>query len=506
MLILDNPYFSRTWTIQELVVGVLQKTVVVTHAGQVQWAHMLALAAHHLTVSVSSTRDERNMRVHRRLSCRGAFSHIKPSLDGSQPGLRLAPMWSSETSHYPFENISSLSASEPRDKAYGFLWALPRSRELGLDIFKVDYTKSVETIFTEFTVSVAHETGDILPLLYMSCQKFKMSTLSSWVPDWTIGPRFEEWNFWRRLGSGDSKGMLKQKNARFRFRSERIAFTDSAMVVSGFSQTDRISQREILPFLSGDKGAGLETVFLHHYDPRVFEKLIVGVYNLFKMLDGVEDIIKLAVLYVDPSKPLVTENDETTPPKDRCNSEAIAFLIMRGIVCTYMQAKKSDNHCDVDRDKWQSGIRSELAGLFTEDFLEKTVLMIPELGGPDTENPWGVGNHMVSELISWMMVQAKINVFWPLAEIAGGEIGAVIFKTESGRFGLAQANVEIGDEMVQWEGASCPVIVRRLVEEVHDYLPEGFHCRLVSIAKASGTGHADSNRWEDKDLTKYIVV
>ncbi|KAM0543299.1 hypothetical protein ACHAPJ_012383 [Fusarium lateritium] len=278
------------------------------------------------------------------------------------------------------------------------------------------------------------------------------------------------------------------------------------MVVSGSSQTDRVSQRESLPFLSGDKGTGLETVFLHHYDPRVLEKLIVGLHNVFKMLDRIEDIMKLTKLYVDASKPLSTPNKETTPPNEQYRSEVVAFLIMRGIVCTYMQAKKSEGHCDVDRDKWQSGIRAELSGVLTEDFLEKTVLMIPELGGPDTKNPWGVENHMVSELISWMMVQAKINVFWPVAEIAGGEMGAVIFKTESGRFGLAQANVEIGDEIVQWVEAPCPVIVRRLVQEVPEFLPEGFHCRLVSLAKASGTGHVDTNWWEDEDLAKYIVV
>ncbi|KAF4960749.1 hypothetical protein FSARC_10378 [Fusarium sarcochroum] len=483
--ILDNPYFSRTWTIQELVVGVLQNTVVVTHAGQVTWAHMLALAQLELTVSASYSRDERNMRVHSRLSCRGAFSDIKTTLDESRSGTRLAQTWSSETSQYPFEDVPSLLASEPRDKAYAFLWALPRGRETGLEIFNVDYTKPIQTIFTEFTIAVAHETGDFLPLLYISCQKLRMPTLPSWVPDWTIAPRFEEWNFWRRLGS-DSRGLAKEKNRKFEYLSEGITFAHGSMVVSGLSQTDRVSQRERLPFLSGDKGTELETVFLHHYDPKVFESLLVGLSNVFNMLDGVEDIIQLTDLYIDPSKPMTIENDKPIAPKGHYRPETVAFMIVRGIVCTYMEAKRSGNHCDVDVDKWQRGIRAELADVLTGSRLEKTVLVLPELGGPGTLNPWGAENHMVTELFYWMMIQTKINVLWPVAEIASGEMGAVIFKTESGRVGLGQANVENGDEVVQWEGAPCPMIIRRLVGEAPDYQPEGFHCVWLAASNEAG--------------------
>lgn len=48
----------------------------------------------------------------------------------------------------------------------------------------MDYNKSLQTMFVEFTVAVAFETGDLMPLFYMACQQDKVLTLPSWVPDW----------------------------------------------------------------------------------------------------------------------------------------------------------------------------------------------------------------------------------------------------------------------------------------------------------------------------------
>jgi hypothetical protein len=48
------------------------------------------------------------------------------------------------------------SQSDPRDNAYAFIWVLGRCRLGDLDIFDLDYTKSVETTFTEFAL-VAQE-------------------------------------------------------------------------------------------------------------------------------------------------------------------------------------------------------------------------------------------------------------------------------------------------------------------------------------------------------------
>ncbi|KLU88399.1 hypothetical protein MAPG_07384 [Magnaporthiopsis poae ATCC 64411] len=198
-----NPYFQRVWTMQE--VAVAPKDAIYVHAGQssVSWRDLCVTAsfAAFSLAKLETFRDgmlacclESHFVVMKNLALRRLFLEDKDEdEDGS--------VMSSQTAlkSHILVYLKGLHATEPRDKVYAILFALTRrsprdadeidsnSRGANQEI-TVDYTKSTEAVFTEFTTFILnHAEGPYRawPLL-LACRGrgSNHQGLPSWVPDW----------------------------------------------------------------------------------------------------------------------------------------------------------------------------------------------------------------------------------------------------------------------------------------------------------------------------------
>lgn len=514
--IIDNPYFGRTWTVQELVMAPVSQVEMQSSLGStIQWADILALVEFTLAGRWELSLDERKLRVLRRLSCRGSFiedvSLLEKSLKESRTRSesRLIDLWHTEGSDYPFHEIPSLLASEPRDKAYAFLWALKKCRPVDFDVFDVDYTKTVETVFTEFTVAVAHDTGDFNALFRLACQQGKMSTLPSWVPDWSKAPRFQEWNFLRRF---EALRRMERYEHPHLSDQEGPTFQNATMRIRGLRQADRVSQLERVPaFDSTDSLDG--RIFLPYYNPRAVESLCVATDKIFQMLDDADGLACLTKLfwYARIGR---AEVPSVYPHEIRClipgaldRPYTLDYVILRGIIRSYIRAKRSPDPSDVDISEWSRGLTAEFKGLLTEETIEYVLqdLSLYEDYTQGALNEHDVEAHIVTELIQSFHL---FDIFLDAeeTEFVSGTMGATVFKTESGALGLGQAGIDIGDEVVQWKGVPCPTVVRMLeTGKSPDSKPEDNCCRLVSVAIVDGiTGTGED--WMEEDLITYVVL
>lgn len=515
--ILDSPYFGRTWTVQELVMASLGNIEMNSSLGTVQWAHILALVEFRFKRILLNNRDARILRVHRRLSCRGSFNEdktlfrnsLKESMMRSEN--RLIDLWHAEGSVYPFSDIPYLLASDPRDKAYAFLWALERCRPVEkFDIFNVDYTKTVETVYTEFTIAVAHETGDFLSLFQSACEQDKISTLPSWVPDWSKEILFEEWNFLTTLRAQITMNRIEHLHLSGQETAQWPQFQNSTMHIRGLRQADRVSRLERVP-ISSSTDSLTGGIFLHHYSPRVIETLCIALHNIFQMLDDAGDLACLTKHYIRAfeAPPVDQEAPECLVPGALDRPETLHYTILRGIIRSYVQAKRSPDPSDVDVDEWSRGLTAEFRNLLTEETLESLLLELSSCEDYQhvTLNAWGIEAHIVTDLIQCSTFFTRgVIMDWELMHFASGKMGATIFKTEGGSLGFGQANIDVGDEVVQWTGVPRPTVVRMLDPGIFpESQPEEYRCRLISVAAVDGIAMTEED-WREEDLVTYNVV
>lgn len=78
-----------------------------------------------------------------------------------------------------------LEATDPKDKAYAMLWAFQDASAATQQLQQVDYEKSLELIYTEFTTATFVKLGGTTELLYLVNSQTRLASLPSWVPDWS---------------------------------------------------------------------------------------------------------------------------------------------------------------------------------------------------------------------------------------------------------------------------------------------------------------------------------
>lgn len=509
--ILDNPYFGRTWTVQELVMAPLSHIEMHTSVGTVQWAYILALVELSLTKATSLSPDERMLRIYRRLSCRGSFfknnAPLRKSLKDSptRSENRLLDLWPAEGSVYPFHNIPSLLASEPRDKAYAFLWALQRCQPSDFDIFDVDYTKAVETVFTEFTIAVAHETGEFIMLFVTACQQDKMSTLPSWVPDWSKTPRVHDWIFLRSFGP---MPLLKRSKHSHLRDQEGPTFQNTAMHIRGLRQADRVSRLERLPACGCTNRSG-GGIALGLYTPHEVETLCVALNKVFEMLDDDDDLSCLSKLYQHVLIHLSSGSE-------RLGLEALDMpwalrgaKTVRRVIRSYLRAKRSLDPSDVDVGEWSRGLTAEFKGHLKDETIESLLLELSSYKDypHGAVNEWDEKAHIVEQLINSTVFARRDDMMEHYMTYFGsGRMGETIFKTTGGSVGFGQANIEVGDEVVQLKGVPRPTVVRKLdAGGDPDFQPGESRCILVSVAAVDGITGTEEG-WMEEDLITYIIL
>jgi hypothetical protein len=87
----------------------------------------------------------------------------------------------SHDASYHLWSCSDLESSDPRDFVYSFFGQISDTRECGL---RVDYTKTVEDVYTEFAEAVVRA-GRINWLSEFWRVSVNYKSLASWVPDWS---------------------------------------------------------------------------------------------------------------------------------------------------------------------------------------------------------------------------------------------------------------------------------------------------------------------------------
>lgn len=124
-----------------------------------------------------------------------------------------------------------------------------------------------------------------------------------------------------------------------------------------------------------------------------------------------------------------------------------------------------------------------------------------------TLNAWDVEVHVVAELISSSTFFTNhIIIEWEVMQFASGKRGATIFKTDGGRLGIGQANIDVGDEVVRWKGVPRPIVVRKLETVIDpDSQSEQNRCRLVSVAEVDCFTRTEEG-WREEDLVTYVVL
>lgn len=189
--ILERPWFQRRWIIQEVLVANTSGLTPLFRLGDYGW-NWPFMAYITEKSSKSSARDRFLLLVRRMVNdsfIPGPFAAAKTSardlLDGSG-----RPLYNSivETLHI-FEDAKCY---DPRDRLYALL-----SMGWGPGKFSVDYTASVEDVYTNFASTLLRATSDdFLPaiLASASCRQGSRPasprTLLSWVPDWRVAAHY----------------------------------------------------------------------------------------------------------------------------------------------------------------------------------------------------------------------------------------------------------------------------------------------------------------------------
>lgn len=125
------------------------------------------------------------------------------------------------------------------------------------------------------------------------------------------------------------------------------------MNIRGLHQADRVSRLERVPVLGSTDNFNGGTM-LSRYSPRAIEDLLVSLDNIFQMLDDANGLECLTRLYhhkgsLGAEAPLVNPKAlECLVPGALDRLDIMNYTILRGIVPSYIQAKRSPDPSDVD--------------------------------------------------------------------------------------------------------------------------------------------------------------
>ncbi|KAK5947994.1 hypothetical protein OHC33_010978 [Knufia fluminis] len=179
--IFKRKWFSRLWTLQELVMA--REAVFICGKSEIVWGHLLLALTYLVVVEQKKTSTfmnesrlfprivvYRNLRQRLHEHLRWTFQRAITS--GSQ----------SDTLGSILVAARHLKSSNPRDALYG-LFSYLKARGLQ-DMPVIDYTKSVRQVYAEFTKSVMHQ-DQSLDLLTHVEGIHAQQDLPSWCPDWS---------------------------------------------------------------------------------------------------------------------------------------------------------------------------------------------------------------------------------------------------------------------------------------------------------------------------------
>jgi hypothetical protein len=203
-LLLDRPYFTRMWVVQEVVVA--KKATV--HCGT------LSIDFERMNISV------------KRMTGSGFYPFSAATTNLTYVGnWRESYMKMSEREKEEnldlrlFLDSRDRMATDPRDKIYSLRGIARKAIAQGI---RVNYDDSVEKVYTDFSKHVLSIRPDfqILSAVILQHRKFSNLALPSYVPDWTLPKvgggilqryyRFKPYHLFRAAGSSEPQVKLEQ--------------------------------------------------------------------------------------------------------------------------------------------------------------------------------------------------------------------------------------------------------------------------------------------------------
>ncbi|KAK5691778.1 hypothetical protein LTR17_025557 [Elasticomyces elasticus] len=186
LALVQSPWFSRTWTVQEFCLG--QHATLICPWGDVSWDVFVKAFLNWNKHVRGCCKEVADMQPELMEECHRVYCHIKS----------LEHMRRSTNSQHILQTIllfMHLDVADLRDKVYG-LRALHRGTG---DLPLPEYRKSVPGVFEDFTVWAIQDVQGLFPLAFDLHQE--RSETPSWVMDLSMQPTIDV-NYWRRRLSG----------------------------------------------------------------------------------------------------------------------------------------------------------------------------------------------------------------------------------------------------------------------------------------------------------------
>ncbi|KAL2158240.1 hypothetical protein VTH06DRAFT_4560 [Thermothelomyces fergusii] len=206
--IFRRSWFTRMWTIQEVVFPLGERVHVRCGRTMILWLRLVAAANCLEAINYPWGGWREAMRVQNYLT---QMVHLRRSpqlrqLVEGNPGDRVSEFYASAV----MVRCREKAASDPKDKAIALYGLLD---ELGVRLPRPDYAKSIADIYTE-TTAACIEHDKILLVLYHAPPDTRRPGLPLWVPDWSDrgwhedDARYAKWRD-RFAASGGSYPMWK---------------------------------------------------------------------------------------------------------------------------------------------------------------------------------------------------------------------------------------------------------------------------------------------------------
>ena len=229
--ILERPWFSRTWILQEI--GLARNALVLCDGEEIGWEDLMVWARMFVVIDLESSIGEldNNLRVWRV----GTLFRKTKTEGRSDAFLRL------------LRDGRPYQATDPRDKVYAFLGHPAAFREDGYGLIcDVDYQKSIVEIYYEVAARILERSGNLEILSAVQHPQTLSGPnegLSTWVPRWDnwlgdtwIGNR--DSSTFHASGVSSPKFSLKSDARYLQIRGFRLDTTISMSKVLTLSETD----------------------------------------------------------------------------------------------------------------------------------------------------------------------------------------------------------------------------------------------------------------------------
>ncbi len=393
------------------------------------------------------------------------------------------------------DSLHALQATEPKDKAYASLWALKQqlSRmavdQCGYSLFQVDYSKTMEQVYTELAVVFLQNLSN--SAIYLACQRGKSPSLPSWVPDWSQSDGYHEIR--------DAYTSLSRDIFQAGGPSQIVTdaeFDGMTLIILG-STVAAITHCVQLPLLSSSSRAKRD------YDDDYLFALLSSLREIFAEVDR---RVEQGSMQRDTALRMLTSCigfDRTTfmqassVEKRVAHARNVEVALLRvqvlGELCsafTQCTQGEGDDGSAVDIDMWFAKMRDVLGPFVPAASLDATFDRVMHLQVRPLL--------LICELAAAFHEQINFYEVTLYLIYGGWGQGKTVFLTECGRLGMSLA-AHPGDLVGVFKGIQCPVILRK-TRDTRD----GDEFRLVSIAYVEDMMSGES--YVEEQLVKLRVV